>query len=138
MGNALILTVIIVAMIGMLILFSRLNTSKQIARKKSGILNTLDKLKVHIESENEYERKDAFIRLDTLLTKAFNYKYKNSLNCGENLKKAKNLFRKDTYQNLWDVHKIRNNIVHNEDTVTLEEAKKAYHIYKLGITRILK
>jgi ABC-type transporter MlaC component len=138
MSDPLILTIIILFMISLLVLFSRLNTSKSITRIKNSLLKTLEELKDHVESENEYERKDGIIRLDNLLGKALNYKYKNSLTCGENLKKAKKLFRKDMYQNLWDVHKLRNEVVHKDELVTLEEAKKSYHIYKLCITRILK
>jgi len=73
-----------------------------------------------------------------MLAKAFNYKYRNSNSCGYNLKKANKLFRKDTYKKLWDVHKLRNNIVHKDQLVTLNESKKAYHIYKLCIRKILK
>ncbi|HCC67653.1 TPA: hypothetical protein DEP90_00330 [Patescibacteria group bacterium] len=138
MSDPLILTTIILSMIGLLVLFSRLNTSKSIVRKKSSILKRLNDLKPHAESDNGYERKDAIIRLDNILSKALNYKYKNVSNCGENLKNAKNLFRKDTYQNLWNVHKLRNEIVHRNQLVTLEESKRAYHVYKLCITRILK
>lgn len=138
MSDPLILTAIILSMIALLVLLSRLNTSKSITRKKSSILNKLNDLQPHIESDNGYERNDAIIRLDNILKKALNYKYKNTSNCGDNLKEAKNLFRKDTYQNLWNVHKLRNEIVHRNQKVTLEEAKRAYHVYKLCITRILK
>lgn len=138
MSDPLFFTIIILSMIALLILFSRLNTTKSIARRKSTILKNLAELQPHIESENDYERKDAIIRLDNMLGKALNYKYRNSSSCGFNLKKANKLFRKDTYQKLWDVHKLRNNIVHKDQLVTLNESKKAYHIYKLCIRRILK
>ncbi|MCD4756413.1 hypothetical protein K8R20_02250 [bacterium] len=138
MSDPLILTIITLSMVALLILFSRLNSSKSIARRKSTILKKLVELKPHTESENDYERKDAIIRLDNMLAKALNHKYRNSSSCGFNLKKANKLFRKDTYQKLWDVHKLRNEIVHKDELVTLKESKKAYHIYKLCITRILK
>ena len=138
MNDPLILTIIILSMVALLMLFSRLNTSQSISRRKNSILKTLEELKSHIESDNEYERKDAIIRLDNLLAKALNYRYRNSLSCGDNLKKAGKLFRKDTYQSLWDAHKLRNEIVHKDEVITIEQAKKSYHIYKLCISRIVK
>ncbi|MDD3474973.1 MAG: hypothetical protein PHP08_03715 [Candidatus Dojkabacteria bacterium] len=138
MSTPLLLTIIILVLIAMLFVLSAINSKKRNFKRKDRLLATLERLKEHIESDNEFERKDAIIRLDNLLAQSFNYKYSNSLNCGENLKKSSKLFRKDTYQNLWDVHKLRNDIVHNNRSISEEEAQKAYHIYKLCIKQILK
>ena len=122
----------------MIFVLSAINSKKQGFKRKERLLATLEKLEEHISSDNEFERRDAIIRLDNLLSQAFNYKYSNSLNCGENLKKSSKLFRKDTYQNLWDVHKLRNDVVHNNRSISSEEGAKAYHVYKLCIKQILK
>jgi hypothetical protein len=125
-------------MIGMIFLLSRLNASQKSSKKKDRLLITLSKLEENASSENDFERRDTIIRLDNLLAKALNYKYNNSESCGENLKKARKVFRKDTYQNLWDVHKLRNEVVHNNRSISIEESENAYHIYKLCINKILK
>jgi hypothetical protein len=122
----------------MIFVLSKINAQAKKGRKKERLLATLERLKEHVGSENEFERRDTIIRLDNLLSKALNYKFSNSKSCGENLKKAKKFFRRDTYQNLWDVHKLRNEVVHNNRSISIEESEDAYHIYKLCIKKILK
>jgi len=138
MSTSLLFTIIILLLIITVLILSRINSSKRLYKRKDRLLTTLEKLEEHIESENEFERRDGIIRLDNLLAKAFNYRYGNDKKCGDNLKKSKKLFRRDTYQNLWSVHKLRNDIVHNNRSVSIEESKNAYHIYKLCIRKILK
>jgi len=138
MSMPLLITIVILIMIAMLFILSKLNTSKRSLRKKDRILATLERLKEHSSSENDFERRDTIIRLDNLLAKALNYRYNNSKTCGENLKKADKIFRRDTYQNLWDAHKLRNDVVHNNRSISVEESQDAYHIYKLCIKKILK
>lgn len=138
MSTPLLITTLILLIIMMLFLLSKFNLSKKGARSKDRLLATLERLGERVSSENDFERRDTIIRLDNLLAKALNYKYSNSDTCGDNLKRAKKVFRKDTYQNLWDVHKLRNEVVHNNRSISIEESQKAYHIYKLCIKRILK
>jgi hypothetical protein len=116
MSNSLLLTIVVLVLIAMIFVLSAINSKKKNFRKKDRLL----------------------ARLDNLLAQSFNYRYSNSLSCGENLKKSSKLFRKDTYQNLWDVHKLRNDVVHNNRSISKEEAQKSYHIYKLCIKQILK
>ena len=138
MSTPLLLTVIVLVLIAVIFVLSAINAKKQGLKRKDRLLATLDRLKEHIVSDNEFERRDAVIRLDNLLAQSFNYKYGNSSSSGENLKKSSKLFRRDTYQNLWNVHKLRNDVVHNNRSISSEEAEKAYHIYKLCIKQILK
>lgn len=138
MSTPLLLTTLILLIIAMLFLLSRFNLSKKSVRSKDRILATLERLGEHVSSENDFERRDTIIRLDNLLGKALGYRYNNSDSCGDNLKKAGKVFRKDTYQNLWDAHKLRNEVVHNNRSISIEETENAYHIYKLSIKKILK
>lgn len=138
MSTPLLLTIITLLLVAMIFVLSKINASKKGKRKKSRLLATLNKLKENAGSENEFERRDTIIRLDNLLAKALNYRYNNSSSCGENLKKAGKLFRKDTYQNLWDVHKLRNEVVHNNRSISIEESEDAYHVYKMCINKIIK
>jgi ABC-type transporter MlaC component len=138
MSTPLLLTIITLTLIAMIFLLSKMNASKKKGKRKERLLKSLENLKENASSENEFERRDTIIRLDNLLAKALNYRYNNESSCGENLKKAKKLFRKDTYQNLWDVHKLRNDVVHNNRSLSMEESENAYHIYNLCIKKILK
>ena len=138
MITPLLLTIITLILIAMIFLLSKMNSSKKKGNKKSRLLKTLDNLKENSSSENEFERRDTIIRLDNLLAKTLNYRYSNDNSCSDNLKKAKKIFRKDTYQNLWYVHKLRNEVVHNNRSLSIEESEKAYHVYKLCINKILK
>jgi uncharacterized protein YutE (UPF0331/DUF86 family) len=138
MSTPLLLTILTLVMIEAIFVLAKINVSKKSHRKKDRMLATLERLKEHVNSENDFERRDTIIRLDNLLSKALNYRYSNSKKCGDNLKKAKKIFRKDTYQNLWDVHKLRNDVVHNNRSISIEESEDAYHIYKLCIKKILK
>lgn len=138
MSTPLLLTILTLLMISIIFLLSRINASKKSGKKKSRMLTMLDNLKENASSDNEFERRDTIIRLDNLLAKALNYRYSNNNSCGENLKKADRLFRKDTYQNLWDAHKLRNEVVHNNRSLSIEESERAYHVYKLCIKKILK
>jgi uncharacterized protein YutE (UPF0331/DUF86 family) len=138
MSTPLLLTILTLTLVAMIFVLSKINAKKKTGRKKERMLASLENLKEHVSSENDFERRDTIIRLDNLLAKAFNYRYSNSSSCGENLKKANKMFRKDTYQNLWDVHKLRNDVVHNNRSISKEESENAYHVYKLCIRKILK
>ena len=58
--------------------------------------------------------------------------------CGDNLKLAKKIFRRNEYNDLWEVHKIRNKIVHDDYDISAEDSKKVYNIYKSAILKILR
>jgi hypothetical protein len=138
MSTPLLLTILTLVFIAMIFVLSKLNAQAKKGKKKERMLATLERLKEHVGSENEFERRDTIIRLDNLLSKALNYRFSNSKSCGANLKNAKKFFRRDTYQNLWDVHKLRNEVVHNNRSISIEESEDTYHIYKLCIKKILK
>lgn len=138
MSSQLLITIIILILIAFLFLLTYINSKKVSPKKKEKIYDKLESLESLVKSSDMYARRDAIIRLDNLLAKSLRIKYRNEKTCGENLKIAKNLFTKDLYQNLWDVHKLRNEIVHKDRDIEYEEAVKSYRIYKLGIKRILK
>jgi Leucine-rich repeat (LRR) protein len=138
MNNQLLITIIILLIISFLFLLTYINSKKIPNRKKEIIFKDLESLTSLIKSPELYARRDAIIRLDNLLAKTLRMRYQNEETCGENLKIAKNLFTKSLYQNLWDVHKLRNEIVHKDKDIDYEKTQKSYRIYKLGITRILK
>ena len=138
MNDPLLMTIIILSLIAMLFIlvaFQRKTTSKT---KKQKIYDKLYALKESIQSDEDAIRRDAIIKLDNLLAKALQYRYSNNKNCGDNLKIANKLFRKDDYQRIWDVHKKRNNVVHSDEEVSKSELESAYKVYKFSISKILK
>ncbi len=138
MDNQVIITVIILLLVGILFLVAYINSKKIPLRKKERILEKLEELENQTKSTEVYARRDAIIKLDNLLGKALNIRYSNDLTTGDNLKKAKKLFDKQLYQQLWDVHKIRNDIVHNDREISFPETEDMYRIYKLGIKHTLR
>ena len=138
MDSTVILTIVILFLIAILFLMARLNSKRIPEKKKERIFSKLEEIKLQVESEDIYARRDAIIKLDNLMSKALQIRYKNTLNTSENLKNSKAIFRKDVYQNIWDIHKLRNEIVHNDKDIEYDEAINAYKIYKMAIIRILQ
>jgi len=89
-------------------------------------------------SDDLSARRDAFIKMDNLLTKALQLYFSNKENCGTNLKLAKYKFSKKQYERIWEVHKIRNSVVHDDMEVSKEESINAFEIYKMSLITLLK
>lgn len=138
MNSQTVITVVILLLLGLLFLVAYLNSKKIPVRKKVKILEKIELLGAQINSDEEYARRDAVIRLDNLLGKALNIRYSNENTCGDNLKLAKKLFDKKLYQQVWDAHKVRNNIVHDDENISKIQALEIYKIYKLAVKHILK
>ena len=138
MNDPLLITILILALLTILFSLVALQQGKASKSQKAKIYDKLYSLKESVENEETSIRRDAIIKLDNLLSKSLQYRYSNDKNCGDNLKLAKKLFRKNDYQKIWDVHKTRNNIVHNDLDISKQEAIEAYNIYKLSIGKILK
>ena len=117
---------------------ARINSRRVPQKKKEKVYLRLDDIRLQVQSEDVYARRDAIIKLDNLLSKSLQIRYKNEKNCGDNLKIAKNLFRKDSYQTIWDAHKLRNSIVHKDKDIGYDEAQQAYKVYKMAINKILQ
>ncbi len=137
MDQAVVITILILLMVTVLFVLASVNSKRISTTKKNEITKKLIELSMSIQSNESAVRRDAIIKLDNLLAKALQYYYKNSNLCGDNLKRAKNLFKKKEYNELWEVHKIRNEIVHNDYEVDIEEAQEMYNTYKFSISRIL-
>ena len=133
-----VIPIIILCLILLLFVFASENSKKATKKRRSHLLSKLNDLEKQIENTDPIIRRDAVIRLDNLLSKAFQTRYNNNKTCGDNLKDAKRLFSKKLYQEIWDVHKMRNEIVHKDIDITQDEAKQAYKIYKISIQTVLR
>ena len=138
MDNQTVITIIILLLVALLFLIAYINSKKIPVKKKEEIFSKLSELENQIKSPDDYARRDAVIKLDNLLAKSLNIRYSNDKQCGDNLKISKKLFDKKLYQQLWDVHKLRNDIVHSDEDVPSVQAEEIYRIYKLGIKHVLK
>ncbi len=106
--------------------------------KRDDILKKLQELEVSVQSLDSAIRRDSVIKLDNLLAKSLQYYFNNSNTCGDNLKKSGKIFKKKELDDLWEVHKIRNLVVHDDYEVKEEEALNIYSTYKFSIKKILK
>lgn len=138
MDTPLILSGTILLLIVILFLLVSVNKKKIDKDKKGKILKEVYSLKKRVSSEELAVRRDTIIKLDNLLSKSLQLYYKNDSSCGENLKTASTLFKKRAYNSLWDTHKLRNKIVHDDYDVSKQEALRAHDVYKNSIIRILK
>lgn len=132
------ITLIILILVIILFVAVYFGSKKIDSSKRSEIIKRLGGLELSVSSLEVSVRRDAIVQLDNLLSKSFQMKYNNTSSCGDNLKRAKNLFPKKEYDSLWDVHKIRNNIVHSDYEIEQDDTEKAFHIYKSSIIKILK
>jgi len=93
-----------------------------------------EKIKKRLETGSESETKLALIEADSLLDKALERRGYEGKSLGEKLEKV----TVDVLSNLEEVlnvHKIRNNIIHDPTYIlNLEEAKKAISIYEKALT----
>ncbi len=138
MTSQTVITIVILLLLGILFFVAYLNSKKIPIRKKEKILEKIELLGAQVNSDEEYARRDAVIKLDNVLGKAFNIRYSNESSCGDNLKIAKKLFDKKLYQQIWDAHKVRNNIVHDDENISKTQAQEIYRVYKLAVKHILK
>lgn len=138
MDSQTIITLVILLLIFLLFFVAYINSKKIPLKKKEKVFEKLEELHLQIKSPDDYARRDAVIKLDNLMSKAFEIRYKNGKSCGDNLKISKGIFDKKLYQRLWDVHKVRNEIVHTDKDISQSEAEEIFKVYKLGIKQILK
>lgn len=108
------------------------------SEEKSKILKQLDDLRYSMSLNNSASNRDGIVRLDSLLSKSLQLKNKNSLNCGENLKKSKIFIGRTYYEEIWQFHKLRNSIVHENIEISNQHAVDAYKIYFAVINKLLK
>lgn len=138
MDNALIITILILFAIAVLFLMVASAGKQEKQKTRSRMLNSLEALKAGAYSDDLARRRDTIIKLDNILSKALQYRLGNAKLCGDNLKLIGKRFKKNDYNKLWEVHKIRNKIVHDDLDITENEAQEAYKVYNISIHNILK
>ena len=138
MNISLLIPSLILIILSSLFLLIAIRNRKDTYKKKEKILDGLDLLKNATVNTTPSERVLTIIKLDNFLSKAFQYYYGNKNSCSDNLKQARKLFKRNNYQELWDTHKLRNKVVHEERELSESDLKEAYEVYKFSIRKILK
>lgn len=138
MNTGLIITISLLLVVIILFLLASSPSRRISTSKKAELYRDFARIYSSTVNDNPSVRRDSFIKMDNILSKALQAYYSNSENCGTNLKTAKNVFSKKQYEKIWEVHKIRNSIVHSDAEVSKEESAKAFDIYKMSIVTLLK
>jgi len=136
--TTIIMTVFVLLLIIALFLAVSFGNKKLDKTKKEEIIKRLKELEVNIQSFDSAIRRDSVIKLDNLLSRSLQYYFNNSDTCGDNLKKSGKIFKKKELDELWEVHKIRNIVVHDDYEVKEDEALEIFNTYKFSIQKILK
>jgi uncharacterized protein YutE (UPF0331/DUF86 family) len=138
MEPTVIITVVILLLIGLLFLVTSLASKKFDSDKREEIYKRLRELEISAQSLEDAVRRDTVVKLDNLLARSLQLYFSNKDLCGDNLKKASSIFKKKEYNDIWQAHKIRNRVVHDDYEVDASEAIELYNTYKLSIKKILK
>ena len=138
MNTALIITISLLVLVIILFVLASSPSKRISASRKAEIYQDFAKLYSLAISDDSSVRRDSFIKMDNILTKALQLYFSNQKTCGTNLKQAKKKFNKKQYQKIWDVHKTRNSIVHDDADVSKEDSAKAFEVYKMSLITLLK
>ncbi len=105
---------------------------------KSDVKLKLPKLDKDMNSNNFTLMKSALIELDKLFSYSLKMSGFKGNTMGERLKSAKNYFSRDTYNLIWQAHKVRNSLVHDVNyNVNQSEVKKNYKNMRSALMKLL-
>lgn len=107
------------------------------SKKKEAIWKDLKECRSLMKG-NASARKDCLIRIDVLLGKSMEFAGVRGKTVGEKLKNADKLFKWDLYQKLWEGHKLRNRVVHENEQVSGSELRSTVKYFTAAIKRLLK
>lgn len=138
MNTTLIITIGVLLLIVILFLLAASPSRRISTSRKAELYQDFARIYNKAVSDDLSTRRDAFIKMDNILTKAFQVYFSNRENCGTNLKLVKKKFSKKQYEKIWEVHKIRNAVVHDDLEVSKEESIKAFEIYKMSLVTLLR
>ncbi|MCA9376599.1 hypothetical protein H6763_00830 [Candidatus Nomurabacteria bacterium] len=112
---------------------------KKASPKKRLILDKLDMLRAlsSINATSEAELRDLVIRADNITADSFHSYFGNSGTFGDNLKKAKYLFTSIEYNKIWDAHKIRNKVVHEQYAPNKSEVSELLYTFAKAVGKLL-
>lgn len=126
MDETLVLLIVgIVVFVLFLLAFSLLFAKKPEAGWKMKVVAKLNELHKLSASNDPIILRSILIDADKLLDNTLKYKRVHGETMGERLKNAKRLFDKQSYNELWEAHKLRNRLVHDMEITTNTKQLKA-------------
>jgi uncharacterized protein YutE (UPF0331/DUF86 family) len=131
------ITTLIILVIVLLVLFAITNSKKMHNKVREKIFIDLKQIEELVQQKNPILYRDIIIRLDSLLAKSLHLKFGNNDSCGENLKKLRGFFNKEMYNNIWEVHKLRNRVVHENEELEFSQVSEGYKIIRKAIEKII-
>lgn len=134
----LLLTIGITVVLLSIFLLALKNSRKVPEKVRSEIFKSLDDIKYSMALHNPSANRDGIVRLDALLSKSLQIRFKNTSTCGDNLKNAKAFIPKTLYNDIWHYHKLRNQIVHENIEISNDDAVESFKIYSSVILKLLK
>lgn len=88
---------------------------------------TIEKL---LESNDSIHAAQAVVRADSFVDMVFKKAGAQGKNFGERLISFQTKFDKNFYQQLWEAHKLRNRIAHEQPEVSVSQAKAALQTFR--------
>ena len=103
------------------------------------IRNRLNKLIIQSKEDNKIIINSTVIEADKLLDHTLKLKGLPGETMGERLKEAKTLYPAKLYDQIWEAHKVRNNLVHEVSfRISDKRALKEFNSLRKGITHLLR
>lgn len=137
MSTNLTIVVVVAVIIIFLIFYAATSTGRTDSRKED-VKSKAEKLRrLAGQPITDSEMRDIVVQFDSLLAKALQIKLHNNDTCGENLKRARPIFNKSSYEAIWKAHKLRNVIVHDGETPTDKEFDRAVKSFTSTISKLL-
>jgi len=82
--------------------------------------------------------KEGIIKFDNLLNRALQVKGFRGQTLSERLKSSQKFFKWEDYSGVWDAHKLRNKIVHEDYNPSGAELKKSVKYFKSVIKKLIR
>ena len=115
-----------------LVIFIDLRSKGLGAKKRDAYLKELEKIKKRLKAK-KIEPDLAIIQGDAFLHKALSTKVSKNLSLGQQLKATKKYFKKALYNDIWEAHKLRNKIVHENISIDEKTANNLLNTFIRGI-----
>lgn len=137
--NEIYLLLIVILPVLILSVLYLLKLSKTDKGWKKEVKNKLASIEIKLKPDAQVDTlKAIIIDSDKLLDYAFKMKGFKGETMGDRLKSAKDYFEKDLYNNIWEAHKLRNNLVHEFNYVpNFNEVKRHFFSFKKGLSTLI-
>lgn len=129
---------LLVLLILPVILFLLKQTKGYDAKWKPLVQQKIREYDISIQDANPMVVKSTLMEADKLLDYVLQKRGYAGNTMGDRLKNAKKTYDRNTYNDLWNAHKMRNTLVHEVETSPSSvEMRKNYHVFRKCIAVLL-